>query len=196
LVTAEGIGIGGLSFEALGWLLPVLGGSADNDTLIADIRRHLASHVYEGAGTAHFADAYEDGDYVLFHSDRRADAVLLDALIDAAERQTLVPKLVEELLTRRHGGRWANTQESVFVLLALDHYFQVYEKATPEFVARMAGRGFHRGSPVQGSNAGEPAGGGAHERSEPTAAESRPGDREGGHGPALLPCGIGVRHHG
>src|SRR5439155_14513743 len=92
--------------------------------------------VYEGASTAHFADAYEDGDYVLFHSDRRADAVLLDALIDDAERQTLVPKLVEELLTRRRGGRWANTQENVFVLLALDHYFQAYEKATPEFVAR------------------------------------------------------------
>jgi uncharacterized protein YfaS (alpha-2-macroglobulin family) len=33
-------------------------------------------------------------------------------------------------------GRWGNTQENVFILLALDRYFNVYEKATPDFVAK------------------------------------------------------------
>src|SRR4029434_8697510 len=33
-------------------------------------------------------------------------------------------------------GRWENTQENAFVLIALDRYFATYEKVTPNFVAR------------------------------------------------------------
>src|SRR5262249_38308518 len=33
-------------------------------------------------------------------------------------------------------GHWASTQENAFVLLALDRYFETYEKVTPDFVAR------------------------------------------------------------
>ncbi|HEV7556717.1 MAG TPA: hypothetical protein VGO00_14730, partial [Kofleriaceae bacterium] len=36
----------------------------------------------------------------------------------------------------RKAGRWTSTQDSAFVLQALDTYFQTYEKATPDFVAR------------------------------------------------------------
>jgi alpha-2-macroglobulin len=43
---------------------------------------------------------------------------------------------VAGLLAHRKAGRWANTQENVFVLLALDRYFGAYERATPDFVAR------------------------------------------------------------
>ena len=49
----------------------------------------------------------------------------------------LIPKIVEGLLAHRTAGRWANTQENVFVLLALDRYFNTYEKVTPDFVARV-----------------------------------------------------------
>ena len=41
------------------------------------------------------------------------------------------------LLAHRKAGRWANTQENVFVLLALDRYFNTYEAQTPDFVARV-----------------------------------------------------------
>jgi uncharacterized protein YfaS (alpha-2-macroglobulin family) len=34
-------------------------------------------------------------------------------------------------------GRWGNTQENVFILLALDHYFNTFENVTPDFVARL-----------------------------------------------------------
>ena len=40
------------------------------------------------------------------------------------------------LLAHRTKGRWENTQENVFILLALDRYFGTYEKVTPNFVAR------------------------------------------------------------
>jgi hypothetical protein len=40
------------------------------------------------------------------------------------------------LLAHRKAGRWENTQENAFILLALDRYFATYEKVTPDFIAR------------------------------------------------------------
>jgi uncharacterized protein YfaS (alpha-2-macroglobulin family) len=48
----------------------------------------------------------------------------------------LIPKLARGLLAHRVRGRWGNTQENVFVLLALERYFHKYERQTPDFVAR------------------------------------------------------------
>ncbi len=45
--------------------------------------------------------------------------------------------MVNGLLAHRTKGRWGNTQENVFVLLALDRYFNTYETQTPDFVARI-----------------------------------------------------------
>ncbi|HSD28293.1 MAG TPA: alpha-2-macroglobulin family protein, partial [Vicinamibacteria bacterium] len=129
-------GVQGLSFEALGWVLPVLSKDPVATAEVTAIRRRLANNVAETGSAAHFAVAYGDGAHLLLHSDRRADAVLLEALIDDQPRSDLIPKLVEGLLAHRTAGRWSNTQENVFVLLALDRYFHVYEKATPDFVAR------------------------------------------------------------
>jgi uncharacterized protein YfaS (alpha-2-macroglobulin family) len=129
-------GVDGLSFEALGWLLPLLASSrATKDDAIA-IRRRLANSVTETAAAAHFTVAYGDGAHLLLHSDRRADAILLEALIADSPENDLIPKLVEGLLGHRTAGRWTNTQENVFVLLALDRYFATYERETPDFVAR------------------------------------------------------------
>ena len=129
-------GVEGLSFEALGWVLPVLSKDAASAAEVAAIRRRLANNVSETAGAAHFAVSYGDGAHLLLHSDRRADAILLEALIADQPRSDLIPKLVQGLLAHRTAGRWTNTQENVFVLLALDRYFQAYEGTTPDFVAR------------------------------------------------------------
>ena len=129
-------GADGLSFEALGFVLPVLSKDAASAAEVEAIRRRIANGVTETAGAAHFAVSYEDGAYLLLHSDRRADAVVLEALVSDQPRSDLVPKLASGLLAHRTAGRWASTQENVFVLLALDRYFEAYEKTTPDFVAR------------------------------------------------------------
>jgi hypothetical protein len=126
----------GLSFEALGFLLPLISKDAASEAEAAAIRRRIANGVSETAGAAHFAVSYGDGAHLLLHSDRRADAILLEALIADQPESDLIPKLVEGLLAHRTAGRWSSTQENVFVLLALDRYFEAYEKATPDFVAR------------------------------------------------------------
>ena len=91
----------------------------------------------ETAAGAHFATSYSDGAHVLLHSDRRADGVILEALIQVEPRSDLIPKVVRGLLGHRKAGKWGNTQENAFVLVALDRYFHEYEKVTPDFVARV-----------------------------------------------------------
>lgn len=131
---ANALASGTLPLEAQGWILPTLSRikSPKADTILAG----WGNVVTESAGTAHFVTGYSDGAEVLLHSDRRVDGVLLDALLRVRPKDDLIPKLVAGLLAHKTAGRWANTNESAFVLLALDRYFRVYEGVTPDFVAR------------------------------------------------------------
>jgi len=74
---------------------------------------------------------------VLLHSDRKTDGCLLEAFLECDPKSTLIVKLAKGLLAHRKKGRWNNTQENCFILMALDKYFHVYEKEEPEFVAKM-----------------------------------------------------------
>jgi uncharacterized protein YfaS (alpha-2-macroglobulin family) len=134
LIASEGLEK--LQLEAVGWLLPVLSGDAASAGEVAAVRRLLSNRAEETAGTAHFTTSYADDDYLLLHSDRRADGVILEALIGDEPESDLIPKVARGLLAHRKQGRWSNTQENAFILLALDRYFRTYEKATPDFVAR------------------------------------------------------------
>jgi uncharacterized protein YfaS (alpha-2-macroglobulin family) len=40
-------------------------------------------------------------------------------------------------MAARENGRWGNTQENVWVILAMDRYFNTFESVTPDFVARV-----------------------------------------------------------
>ncbi len=125
------------SLEAVAWLWMVLDDVQGYEAQHEAILRHITNRAVETASSATFTVDYGEEDYLLLHSNRRTDAVILDALIDAAPESDLIPKVVEALLGHRTRGRWGNTQENVFVLLALDHYFSAFEAETPEFVARI-----------------------------------------------------------
>jgi uncharacterized protein YfaS (alpha-2-macroglobulin family) len=129
-------GLEKLPLESVGWLLPVLSGDSGSVSEVAAIRHLLNNRVTETAGTAHFVCSYSDSDYLVLNSDRRADGVILEALIGDQPNSDLIPKIVRGLLAHRTRGRWENTQENVFILLALDRYFNAFEKITPDFVAR------------------------------------------------------------
>ncbi|MEI7847141.1 MAG: Ig-like domain-containing protein [Chloroflexota bacterium] len=126
-------GLDGFSLNAIGWLWPVI----DDQAQLTEIRRFIANRVVETPGAANFTESYDDQNYLLLGSDRRTDAILLDALMGDNPKSDLIPKLVNGLLAHRTKGRWGNTQENVFVLLALDKYFNTYEAQTPDFVARL-----------------------------------------------------------
>lgn len=126
-----------LSLESIGWLLPVLSKDSKSREQVAAIRTYLNNRVKETASTAQFSDSYGDSDYLMFYSGRRSDAVILEALIEDQPQSDLIPKLVKGLLAHKKEGRWENTQENSAVLIALDRYFNTYEKVKPEFIARV-----------------------------------------------------------
>lgn len=134
-----------MPFEALGWILSVLADDKGSAEETATIVRFLLNRTTETAAAANFVTNYDDGGWLIMHSNRRADGVLLEALIKAgknsetlaASANDLVPKLVRGLLAHRKKGHWGSTQDNVFILLALDRYFKAFESVTPDFVTKV-----------------------------------------------------------
>ncbi len=133
----EAGGVDKVTMETDGWLLGLFAGNKTAEAERKAIVRHALNKVSETAGAANFTTGYGDGAYLLLSSDRRVDAVMLESLIQEQPSLDLIPKVVTGLLAHRKAGRWLNTQENTFALLALDLYFQTYEKVTPDFVARV-----------------------------------------------------------
>jgi uncharacterized protein YfaS (alpha-2-macroglobulin family) len=125
------------SLEAIAWIWQVIGDDAASATEVAAIEQHINNRVVETAGAANFTTSYGEDAYLLLHSSRRTDGIVLDALIQHQPVSDLVPKVVNGLLANRTAGRWSNTQENAFILLALDRYFNTFEAQTPDFVARI-----------------------------------------------------------
>jgi uncharacterized protein YfaS (alpha-2-macroglobulin family) len=125
------------SLEQIAWLWQVLSDDPASTTELEAIRRHIDNQAVETAGAANFITSYGDDEYVMLHSNRRTDAIVLDAMINDDPENELIPKVVNGLLAHRTNGAWNNTQENVFVLIALDRYFNTFENVTPDFVARM-----------------------------------------------------------
>lgn len=123
---------GALSPEALGWLLQALGPKAPEK---GEILRRLHNAATETASSAHFATGTGGQDYLLLESDWRTDAVVLQGLLAAQPESDLIPKLVRGLLEGRVDGRWSNTQDNAYALLALNRYFRIAEGRRPDFRA-------------------------------------------------------------
>ena len=126
-----------MPYEGLGWLLSAFGSDAEYAAEKAATLTFLNHHVTETASTANFVTDYGDNAWLIMYSNRRADGVLLEALIKTDPQNDIIPKLVRGLLDHRVKGAWSNTQENVFILLALDRYFATFEKVTPDFVTKM-----------------------------------------------------------
>jgi uncharacterized protein YfaS (alpha-2-macroglobulin family) len=130
-------GLEQLSLDAVGWIWQSLVDDPNSREELEAIRLYINNRVVETAGAANFTIHYHDQTYLLLSSNRRTDGILLDTLILDNPDSDLIPKLVNGLLSHRTRGRWGNTQENVFVLLALDRYFNTFEAQTPDFVARI-----------------------------------------------------------
>ncbi len=121
-----------LNLDALAWLW----GSLDDTAAKATVERTITNRAVDTAGAVSFTSGYTDSDYLTLGSDKRTDALVLDALIANTPKSDLVEKVVAGLLAHRTKGRWDNAQENTFVLLALKRYYDTYENITPDFIAR------------------------------------------------------------
>ncbi len=126
----------GCSTETLAWLLPVVAGSSDFQKEAAIIRRVITGRIVETTSTASVSGAAYSSGYQIFASPGRADAVVLEALIDDQPGNELIVKLANGLLKRRNGGLWNGTQENSTIVRALQKYFRAYEKQVPDSLVR------------------------------------------------------------
>ena len=121
-----------LGLDALAWIWP----SVTDPDLRTLIELRFANAVTETPGGATFPLDYGEGDYLIAHSERRSDGIILDALVTEQPDSDLIPKVVSGLLSRQENGRWNNAQENSFILLAMHRYFETFEDVDPAFVAR------------------------------------------------------------
>lgn len=129
-----------LSLEALGWLLVALSTetSYSSHQMIELIYNHLKGKVSETSETANFITSYDDDSQsVMLHSNQRTDAILLESLLHIDPNSTLCTKLCKGLQAHRVKGAWKSTQDNCFALIALDKYFHIREKDTPDFTVNI-----------------------------------------------------------
>ncbi|MBT9588763.1 hypothetical protein IV102_35845, partial [bacterium] len=122
-------GAEGMGHDAMGWLLPSLPvGSPER----LAVRTALADSLSE---TTSGVQLLQQSSFWTLGSERRSEAILLEALVGEDAHDELLPKLVRSLLAGRRQGRWNNTQENCFALLALKAYFDAAESVEPDFQA-------------------------------------------------------------
>jgi uncharacterized protein YfaS (alpha-2-macroglobulin family) len=75
----------------------------------------------DGSGATAIIKETDPEEYYM-DSDVRSTAIALSSLLVANPNHPLVPKLAEGLLQAQTGGRWSNTQENLYALVALADY--------------------------------------------------------------------------
>ena len=135
LALAKEIDLDQAPLEVLGWLMPVL--TTKPTAELTKIREYLNNHVEETASKASFVRRSSGSqNYLIYWSDSREDAVLLNGMIADQPQNDLNQKLLKSLVGHRKAGRWDNTQENAFVLMAMRKYFDKYENVKPDFLVR------------------------------------------------------------
>jgi len=105
-------------------------------------RQSLFNSIKIASTTAHYEDHGMPKLYWIHSSSVRATSAVLQAFIETKTYNPLNDKVVNWLvLTRKHKGRFENTQDNVYAFHAMADYFGVYEKVKPDFTAKMAVEG-------------------------------------------------------
>lgn len=90
---------------------------------LAEVVKLLRARVTVDGERALVADGHDDVDSELMSSDVRSSAMVLAALLEVAPRDPLIDRLVRGLDgARTPDGRWVNTQDNVWTLIALADY--------------------------------------------------------------------------
>lgn len=87
----------------------------------------------------HFEEVDDNSYATLWSSDPRTTAIVLQMLTDLAPEHPYVSKIAAYLTkVRKADGRYRNTQEAAFSLMALTEVVRTKEKDVPDFVARVS----------------------------------------------------------
>lgn len=103
------------------------------DIRIERVRAGLLAQIDERNDSARFEGSHVWWQY--FDSTDRTSAIVLLALLRTDPDHSVIVPLARGLLQARRRGRWGNTQENAYALLALAEYAAVKEAQAPAFEA-------------------------------------------------------------
>lgn len=126
-----------LTLYARAWLLEAYGLVDKDGGQFAELYRQINNAAVETASAIHFAEDKRESLRLMMHSEDRTDAIVLGALLAVKADDPMVEKVVRGLVRSRVKGRWATTQANAYALLGLAGYYALFEKAAPDFQARL-----------------------------------------------------------
>jgi uncharacterized protein YfaS (alpha-2-macroglobulin family) len=122
-----------LPLFAKAWLMIALRESfGTDDANAAELWRQTENAAVETAAGAHFAEQRVESARLLWHSERRTDAIVLAAMLEAVPDHPLVERTARALIAARRNGRWHTTQENAWALSALTRYYRARESVPPD----------------------------------------------------------------
>lgn len=125
--------------DVIAWSLLVLHADSSHENTVAQWYRYVLNRADETTGKVVFArQTHQENGHLILHSNRRSDALLLRMLMTVQPDADLIPKVVRSLMAARNRyGHWGSSQENLFVMQAMNQYFQAFEAAEPDFLARV-----------------------------------------------------------
>lgn len=117
---------------AMAWLDVALRKASAGDPRAAELWRQISNGSVETAGSAHFAEQRVESARLLWHSERRTDAIVLADLLERDWHDPLAEKVVRGLVASRRGGHWTTTNETAWALDSLVRYYRLAEADVPD----------------------------------------------------------------
>lgn len=99
---------------------------------VATLRRQVLASLERAGGAAYPVEPVDHRWARWFDSSTRSHAMVLMAMMQLDPEAEVVHELAHGLRRRREGGRWRNTQENAYGLLALADYAERFETETPD----------------------------------------------------------------
>ncbi len=123
---------------ALAYLLDALHAKGEKSGARYDeLHRRLLNSISPEGGHA-FVNELRDPYLLWFWSSNvRSTAIVLGTLVRGGQDEEIVKRMVRWMMQARKGGRWNDTQENAWALMALVDYYRKYEAETPDFVATL-----------------------------------------------------------
>ncbi|MBC8042527.1 MAG: Ig-like domain-containing protein [Rhizobacter sp.] len=127
-----------LSLDAKVYLLKAFAVQGKSAARVQTLGGEILNLIKVENATAHFEDGKEE-DYIWsFGSAVKTTATVFQGLMEANVNLPMADKITAWLLGTQKNGRWRTTQENIFVLDALNTYFNKYETVVPDFRAKIS----------------------------------------------------------
>jgi uncharacterized protein YfaS (alpha-2-macroglobulin family) len=120
---------------ALAFLLDALHAKGETGARPEELARRIRNAVLPEGGTAHVEELSDPYLLWFWNSNVRTTAIALSTLSRRPDGAELAAPMARWLLQARRRGRWENTQENAWALLALVDYYRALEADVPDFGA-------------------------------------------------------------